>query len=120
MPRITEKGIHTPPRNLIKDNMELFQWLSHLQLQFPKVFTYQVSINPASVNANSYSVQTFTVEGLTTTDIITVNPPALTSGLYLVSYRVSATDTLSLVFYNSTGAPIDAGAGDYLITSTRL
>lgn len=116
MPRITEKGITTPP--LVE--AKLFEWLSKLQLVFPKISTYEESINLASINATTYSVQTFTVSGLDTDDIIVVNPPSLTSGLYLVSARVSAADTLSLVLYNSTGAPIDEGAGTFKIMACRV
>lgn len=120
MPRITEKGIHVPPNIVHKDTPELFQWLSYLQMWFPKIHTYEESINLASINATTYSTQTFTVAGLDTDDIILVNPPALTSGLYLLSSRVSATDTLSMTFYNSTGAPIDEAAATYKIMTCRI
>lgn len=98
----------------------MYAWLSQVQLVFPKITTFSESLNPASINAASYSTQTFAVTGLDTNDIITVNPPTLTSGLYLISYRVSAADTLSLTYYNSTGAPIDEGAGTYKIMACRL
>lgn len=120
MPKITEKGITPIKGNINELQPELKTWLDNLQMRFPKVYTYEESINPASVGATSYSSQTFTVEGLTTDDVIAVNPPSLTSGLYLISYRVSAADTLSLTFYNSTGSPIDEGAGTYKILTCRL
>jgi len=116
MPRITEKGITTPP--LVEP--KLFEWLSKLQLVFPKINTYEESIDLASINATTYSVQTFTVTGLDTDDIIIVNPPALTSGLYLISSRVSAADTLSLVLYNSTGAPINEAVSTFKIMACRV
>ena len=118
--RITEKGITPVPFQLQKENPLLFAWLSQVQLVFPKINTYEESLNLTSINATSYSTQTFTVTGLDTNDIITVNPPALTSGLYLLSYRVSAADTLSLTLYNSTGSPIDEAAGTYKIMACRL
>ena len=116
MARITEKGITTVP----SDPTLMFGWLKTLQLQFPKVSTYSESIDLASINATTYSTQTFTVTGLDVDDIITVNPPALTSGLYLLSYRVSAADTLSMTFYNSTGGAIDEDAGTYNIFACRI
>lgn len=120
MSRITEKGITPVPFQLQNENKLLFGWLSQVQLVFPKINTYEESIDLASINATTYSTQTFTVTGLDTNDIITVNPPALTAGLYLISYRVSAADTLSMVFYNSTGAPINEAAGTYKIMACRL
>jgi hypothetical protein len=74
----------------------------------------------ASIDATTYSTQAFTVTGLDVDDIITVNPPALTSGLYLLSYRVSAADTLSMTFYNSTGGAINEAAGTYNIFACRI
>lgn len=120
MPRLSEKGITTPPREVQEKIPYLFTWLSQLQLRMPKISTYETSIDLASINATMYSTQTFTVTGLDTNDIITVNPPALTSGLYLVSYRVSAADTLNLIMYNSTGAPINEGAVTFKIMACRL
>lgn len=120
MPRLTEKGITTPPKKVQEKDPELFKWLSKLQLTTPKIATYETTIDLASINASTYSVQTFTVTGLDVDDIITVNPPALTSGLYLVSYRVSAEDTLSLVLYNSTGGAINEASGVYKIMACRI
>lgn len=120
MPRISEKGITTPPKEVREKVPYLFEWLSQLQLVMPKVSTYETSIDLASINATTYSAQTFTVTGLDVDDIITVNPPALTSGLYLVSYRVSAANTLSLVFYNSTGGAINEPSGTYKIMACRI
>ena len=120
MPRLSHKGIDTPPQTIKAQVPALFTWLSQLQLVMPNINTYETSINLASINATSYSTQTFTVTGLTTADIITVNPPVLTAGLYLLSYYVSAADTLSLTFYNSTGAPINEAATTYKIMACKL
>lgn len=134
---ITEKGITAYSKNAFpvtiaggpipgqqEEFMEipesLYLWLQQLQLRFPKINTYSPSINLASVGATSYSTQTFTVNGLNTNDVISVNPPALTAGLYLISYRVSDTDTLSMTFYNSTGGAIDESAATFKIVSIRL
>ena len=120
MPRLTEKGITTPPKTIQEKDPELFKWLSKLQLTTPKISTYESSIDLASIAGTTYSVQTFTVVGLDVDDIIVVNPPALTAGLYLISCRVSAADTLSLVLYNSTGGAIDEPAGTYKIMTCRI
>lgn len=120
MPRLIEKGITTPPREVQGENPQLFTWLSQLQLRTPKISTYETSIDLASIGATTYSTQTFTVTGLVPNDVITVNPPSLTAGLYLVSYRVSAADTLSLVVYNSTGGAINEGAATFIIMACRI
>lgn len=119
MARITEKGTTTVPDSP-EINPRLNKWLHTLQLQVPKVSTYSESIDVADITATTYSTQTFTVTGLDINDAITVNPPALTSGLYLVSYRVSAANTLSLTFYNSTGGAINEGVGTYTIMACRI
>lgn len=119
-----EKGVSDVP----KDTDFLFQnkvspywlrWLGGLRDASSKQTTYEVSFNPASVPANSISKQAVTVTGLTINDIITVNPPALTTGLALIEARVSAANTATFTYFNSTGAPIDQGAGTYLIHSVR-
>jgi methionine-rich copper-binding protein CopC len=120
MPRLSHKGISTPPKTIEVILPHLFAWLSKLQLVFPNVSTYEASIDLASINATTYSTQTFTVVGLTTEDVIMVNPPALAAGLYLLSYRVSAADTLSLTFYNSNGGAINEAAATYKIMACKL
>ena len=114
MAKITKKALSPPPRNLDK---EIREYLTRMQMSTPDVYIYVEDLNPSSVSATSYSTQTFTVEGLETSNAIIVTPPNLTSGLYLVSSWVSATDILSLVFYNSTGSSINEGSGEYKIVA---
>lgn len=98
----------------------LDDWLRRLVAVFPMTRTYSASINPASVAANSEDTQTFTVTGLKTNDIVTVNKPTKTADLSILDAFVSADDTLSITFRNYSGAPIDAGAETYLIKATRI
>lgn len=117
-----EAGIH-PPKGLEIDPVKqrrLLKWLTNLYLVFPKTQTFSATINPTLVSANSESTQTFTVAGLTTKDIITVNKPSRTAGLDIVQAWVSAADTVSITFQNTTGSGIDSGSETYLIMSTRL
>jgi hypothetical protein len=120
MPRLSHKGISTPPKTIEAQVPALFTWLLQLQLVFPNITTYEESINVANIGATSYSTQTFTVTGLDVNDVITVNPPAFTAGLYLISYMVSAADTLSMTFYNSTGGAINEAAATYKIMACKL
>ncbi len=96
------------------------EWIDRLQQALPKVSTYTPAINPSSVAANSESVQTFTVNGLSTNDVVTVNKPSDSIGLGIIQVWVSATDTLSIKFYNHTGSPIDAGSETYRVVAVRL
>lgn len=59
-----------------------------------------------------------TIDGIDINDIVQVNPPALPAGLLLTHYRVSAADTVTLTFYNTTGGGLDA-AGTYHLVATR-
>lgn len=121
-----EKGIQPPTPQLLQDIAERFrygsemaQYLSLIAAKYPKVQTFAVTFDPASVPANSEDVQTVTVGGLTTKDIVTVNKPSNTAGLDMVHAWVSAADTLSIKFRNHTGSPINAGSEDYLVSAIR-
>ena len=94
------------------------QFFAKIVTSLPRVRTYSVTFNPANVAANTASRQTVTVTGVKTTDILNVNPPTMTAGLNLVGWRVSATDTVELVFLNSTGSGIDEASGTYLMHTT--
>lgn len=74
----------------------------------------QLNMNPASVGANTAAEQTFTLNGLRTTDIILcVVKPTLTAGLDVGNTRVSAANTVAITFQNSTSSPIDPPAENY-------
>lgn len=66
-----------------------------------------VTVDPASVGANTSAAQTFTIAGLTTNMFPIVTMPALAAGLVISHAWVSAADTLSVVFGNLTGTPIN-------------
>ena len=123
MPKITTKTVSPFVSNIAKPedmiSPEVLDWFSKLPNEIAYVRTYQETIDLASIAATSYSAQTFTVTGLTTNDSITVNPPALTAGLYFISARVSAADTVELTFYNSTGGAIDEASATYYIVAIR-
>jgi hypothetical protein len=95
------------------------RWFSVLSLSIHTTRVLEVELDPASVAASTVMRQTFTVTGLTTNDVVIVNPPALIAGLEVVNARVTATDTLQITFWNTTGAPIDAGVQTYLILAVR-
>lgn len=74
-----------------------------------------ISINPASVAANTTAEQTFTVNGLVVGDMLVITKPSVTAGLSVGNPRVSAANTLALTLENHTAAAIDAGSETYRI-----
>lgn len=84
-----------------------------------RINVVSLSINVASVAANTTAEQTFTLPGLATTDMVFVNKPSLSAGLGVVNARVSAANTLALTFSNNTAAPIDPAAETYNILVVR-
>ena len=78
-----------------------------------------VTIDVASVAANTSAEQTFTVSGLSTKDIVFVNKSDLDAGLVVGNARVSAADTLALTFGNLTGSPIDPASETYKLVVLR-
>lgn len=125
-----EKGASPPPRlegdalgnltEMLRGYLtELDRWLQRLQAVFPRMQTYEGTLNPAAVAANTTSAQTFTVTGLSTQDVVVVNKPSHTAGLGIVGARVSAANTLEITFMNTTAGSIDPPAELYTIVSIR-
>ena len=122
---MNEKGIPKPPEasnwlSGLSLTDEAWRWISRVFSNYPKVQTFQQTLTPSAVSANAESVQTFTVTGLTTTDIVIGNKPTNQSGLDLIHAWVSAANTLSIKYRNQTGSPITPTAEAYLIEATRL
>jgi hypothetical protein len=78
--------------------------------------TYQFSLSPSAVGANTTVESTFTgLTGILTTDfIVAVNKPSTQAGLGLVGWRNSATTagTIYMNFANSTGSTITPTASE--------
>lgn len=104
-----------PPRGL--ESIELQRWLDSLYYEIPRSF--DSTLDPASVAANTTAEQTFTVSGLQTSDFVVVSKPTHEAGLGIVNARVSASNTLAITFSNSTGSAIDPASATYSIISFR-
>lgn len=78
-----------------------------------------LSIDVASVAANTTAEQDFTLTGLKVGDYVGVNKPSLSAGLGVSGVRVKAADTLSITFVNATGSGIDPAAETYTIWVMR-
>lgn len=72
-----------------------------------------LSINVASVDANTTAEQTFTLTGVKPGDYVGVNKPSCDAGLGIVGIRVSAVDTVAITFVNATGTPINPAPETY-------
>ena len=78
-----------------------------------------LTIDVASVAANTTAEQDFTVNGLKTADLVFVNKPSLNAGLGVCNARVKSANTLSLTFNNNTAAAIDPGSEAYTLLIVR-
>jgi hypothetical protein len=72
------------------------------------------SLTPTALTASTTTSQTFTIPGLQTTHYVFVNfQGAQTAGVGIANAYVSATDTLTIVFSNSTAGTPTPAAGVY-------
>lgn len=78
------------------------------------------TLTPVSVAANTSAEQNFTILGLQSGDGVDVNlMGAQTAGIGIVNARVSANNTLTIMFSNSTGSGATPVSGQYVITVCR-
>jgi hypothetical protein len=97
-----------------------WRWFTRLFYAIPKVQTFNPTLTPSAVGANSESVQTFTITGLTTDDIMAVNKPTNQSGLDMIGYWVSTTNTLSIKYRNVSGGSITPTSEAYRVLAVRI
>lgn len=72
-----------------------------------EIFSVQTVLSPAMVAINTTAEQTFTVPGLAVGDVVlAINKPTAQAGLFIGGARVSAANTLAIVFGNDTGGAI--------------
>jgi len=83
-------------------------------------FLANPSLTPSAVTGTSAS-QSFTVPGLLTTDITNVsfNGGAQTAGIAIANDYVSAANTLTIQFVNTSGSSATPASGSYLIEVLR-
>lgn len=77
---------------------------------------YVPSLTPSAVSASTCGEQTFTVAGLATGEAVTIpNPPSALSHVWIGSARVSANNTLAILFCgDSTGGTPPTGTYSFL------
>lgn len=86
-----------------------------------KILKGTVTVDPASIAPNTVASQTFTLAGAVVGDALTVNPPAagLTAGLLVGQCFVSAANTITIVLFNTTVAPIDEASASWTYQLSR-
>lgn len=78
------------------------------------------SLTPTALTASTTTAETFSVPGLLTTDVVSVTfSGAQTAGVGIANSNVSATDTLRIVFSNSTAGTPTPAAGIYSVHVMR-
>lgn len=74
------------------------------------------SLTPVSTAAGPITAaQTFTVQGLTTDMVVVVNPPSYTAYLGIAGASVSAENTLSVNFVNTSTAALTSASGTFKV-----
>lgn len=119
------QAIEPPPRDPIIDDRGLLsnvwdKWFRIVSNVVLPAQRFEVALTPASVGANTTSEQAFTVERLTTRDMVIVNKPTHQTGLGIVNARVSAANTLRITFMNVSGGAIVPTAETYFILAVRI
>ncbi len=81
---------------------------------------YESTITPASVATIVSAEQTFTVNGLATTDAVFISPPATGNGTMVGTARVSAANTIAITYTNPTAGNLTPAAGIVRILAVRF
>lgn len=84
-----------------------------------QIKVYTPTLVPAAVPPQSGNGQTFNVPGLTTDDTVFVDPPAPVGPCGIGQARVSAADTLEILYVNATVGAITPTPGTFRIFAIR-
>lgn len=75
-----------------------------------RMFAVSVTFDPAAVATITTAEQNLTINGLKVGDFVFWQKPTNTAGVGVVNARVSAADTLSLIFVNPTAGSVNAAS----------
>ena len=79
------------------------------------------TLTPIAVLGNTSAEQPFTIPGIQTNDTLDINFNGVqTAGIGIVNVRVSAANTIQIMFQNSTAGSLTPAAGQYIINIGRL
>lgn len=80
-----------------------------------------VTLTPPNVGANTTVEGTYTIKGVLPNDFIEINQLSHIVGLSIGNVRVTAADTVSIQFVNSTASPINSSpATTYILNVDRM
>ncbi|OLC15991.1 MAG: hypothetical protein AUH29_06340 [Candidatus Rokubacteria bacterium 13_1_40CM_69_27] len=87
-----------------------------------KLVVYSVTLSPAAVAANTTAEQTFTVTGVAVGEVVLeAVKPTVQAGLGIAGARVTATNTIGILFMNDTAGSITPTASEaykFVVLST--
>lgn len=78
-------------------------------------YVNQVTLDPSSINANSISVETFTVPGVIPYARYLVSCPTIENGLFLQGGSCTTAGVLTLSIWNNTNASVNPASQIFYI-----
>lgn len=86
-----------------------------------KIINFTATLNPTTVSSQSSSEQSFTVSGLrvATDTPLAVYAGGFTAGVDIINYKITADDTITIKFINSSVSNIDPAETTYTVTVFR-
>jgi uncharacterized protein YijF (DUF1287 family) len=83
------------------------------------MFAIQVTFDPAAVATVTTAEQSLTVQGLAPGDLVFWQKPSNTAGVGVVNMRVSAANTLQVIFVNPTAGSVNAASETWTLLVFR-
>lgn len=78
------------------------------------------TLDPASIASGAQAEQTVTITGVTTSDVVIVNPPAALEALIVGQARVTAADTVKFMLANNSGGAVDGASRTWTYVAIRF
>lgn len=110
MPSVAVTGFANIEASLRQIIVAINQLNTTLGIAFPAPLTGSKTFNPPSINDAASATTTVSVVGAALGNYAQAGFSLSLAGLTLNAY-VSATDTVTVVFSNLTGSPVDLGSG---------
>lgn len=84
-----------------------------------QITIYTQVFTPANVAASTVSEQSFTVNGVATSDVLQFNPPTNNTAATPVAIRPNGSDHVTVVYVNASGSIATPNSGTYTIMASR-
>ncbi len=78
------------------------------------------TLDPGSIASAGQAEQTVNIPGLTTADVVILNPPAALEALTVGQARVTAADTVKFMLANLSGAAVDGASRQWQYIAIRF